>query len=348
MDAVLPFPQKTGIPWMRRGRKKRSILKTRPVYILGRILLLPTTLFLSLLPYRLRNGIVGVLGLLFYFVNSPDRRLSLFNLRLVFGEQLQKMRPRRIIRNSFTKLVTYLADAYFAPVSPSRLLKNISVEPDLRKIEKELSLGRGAVVLTAHFGNEGLLCYVVATLTRSYCLGRYQRIFQSVMDRNREKHNVITVIDKKTSYDELLSVLRDGRILLATLDRSLRRKGVFVDFLGLPAHTPYFASDLSRLAGAPIFVAFLFKIDGRYRFFCEGPLYVPAESDEFTARRDITQKIVEIIGSYIRRFPDEWFWAHRRWRTELGTDRYPEYTKKRYPSLRDPYAFYDRRGKNSV
>lgn len=323
-----------------RGRRRRlSILKTKPIYILGRVLLFPVTFIFSVFPSPLRNGIIGILGLLFYFVNTPDKRLSLFNLRLVFGEQLSGMPARRIIRNSFTKLVRYLTDAYFAPTRPRCLLRNISTG-QLQKIQKELSRGRGAIVLTAHFGNEGLLCYVVATLSPSYCLARYQRVFQPVMDKHRRKHNVITVIDKRTSYDELLSFLREGGILLATLDRALRRKGLFVDFLGLPAHTPYFASDLSRLSGAPIFVAFLFKIEGVYTFFCEGPIYVPQNADEFTSRREYTQRILDIISSYIREYPDEWFWAHRRWRTGLGKDRYPQYTEERYGSLKDPYTNY--------
>jgi len=280
--------------------------------------------------------------MIFYFINSPDRRLTRFNLHLVFGEKSKKMHFARITRNSFIKLVRSLAETFFAPSTSEKILKSVNAEEGLTKIKNGLEKGKGVIVLTAHLGNPGLFCYVVATLEASYCLARYQRIFQPLMNKHRAKRNITTVLERKTSYNELLAILKENKILLTTLDRALHRKGLYVDLLGLPAHTPYFAVDLARLSGAPIFVAFLIKIGKRYQLLCNEPIYVPQDSDEFESRLEYTQKISNLIGDCIRRYPDEWYWGYRRWRTDLGIDKYPEYTAKRYPSLKNPYLDFDR------
>ncbi|MCX7704520.1 MAG: lysophospholipid acyltransferase family protein [Planctomycetota bacterium] len=325
-----------------RRKRRRTVLKSKALYLFLRVLLVPFTLFLLVLPSCLREGFVSLAALLFFFVNAPDRRLSRFNIRLSFGKDAPHMPINRIVRNSFIKLILSLMETFLAPSSKEKILRNVDAGEAFLRIKDALSQGKGVILITAHFGNPGLLCYVVATLCESYCLARYQRVFQPLMDRHRRERRVVTVLEKKTSYAELLSILGQNKILLVTLDRALRRKGIYVRFLGVPAHTPYFAVDLARISGAPIFVGFLIKSEKRYRLLLNGPFYVPSESGEFESRVSFTQKISDIIGDAIRSHPDEWFWGYRRWRTDLGIDRYPEYTAKNYPNLWNPYLSFDR------
>ncbi len=319
---------------MRTGR--RWLTKSTPIYVLLLLLLYLLRLPLTLLPRRLRLSVPAFLAFFVYLLDRPDRRVAYRNLSFALG--LPAPRRRKVLRTSILMQAWHLADAFFTPPLDRRRLRRLLPDRPYAALEEALSEGRGAVVVTAHFGAEALLCYVVGALHRSCCIARPQRVFQALMERHRARRNVKTVLDRRTSYAELLRWLADGRVVLLTLDQALRRKGVWVRFLDRPAHTPYFAADLARLSGAPLFVAFMFHRRGRYRFLLRGPIRIPRTADERESRFEYTQLINDILGGVVRRWPEYWFWTHRRWRTDIGIDRYPEATAEAFASLPDPYA----------
>ncbi len=58
------------------------------------------------------------------------------------------------------------------------------------------------------------------------------------------------------------------------------------------------------------------RLPGLYRFevFCDEPMFVRSTGDRPADLRNATIEINRRLESYIRQFPDEWLWMHRRWR----------------------------------
>ena len=71
---------------------------------------------------------------------------------------------------------------------------------------------------------------------------------------------------------------------------------------------------LALRTGAPIVPVFAVRLpDGRYRMIYEHPV-VPPPADHPDAVRELTQRCTDVLEMYVRRYPNNWLWMHRRWR----------------------------------
>ena len=86
---------------------------------------------------------------------------------------------------------------------------------------------------------------------------------------------------------------------------------------GRPASTTPAPALLAMRTGAPIVTGYARRLPGLYRFevLCDEPLFVRPAGDRPAAVRNATIEVNRRLESYVRRFPDQWLWMHRRWRT---------------------------------
>lgn len=103
-------------------------------------------------------------------------------------------------------------------------------------------------------------------------------------------------------------------------------QGVFVDFFGIPACT---ASGLARIAlrtDAAVVPGFAIwdRALGKYRLRFDPAVELIRSGDVEADIIANTQKVTKIIEDYVRRYPDQWLWVHRRWKTR------PEGERPRY------------------
>lgn len=94
-------------------------------------------------------------------------------------------------------------------------------------------------------------------------------------------------------------------------------QGIFVDFFGVPACT---ASGLARVAlktDASVLPGFAFW-DGqirKYRLHMAPPLNLVRSGDDEADVVANTRMFNHTLEHYIRKYPDQWLWVHRRWKT---------------------------------
>ena len=65
---------------------------------------------------------------------------------------------------------------------------------------------------------------------------------------------------------------------------------------------------------APVFVVVSARVGDAIEFFFEGPVPVPDTGDHRTDATAHTAALTAIIERYVRRFPEQWLWLHRRWK----------------------------------
>jgi KDO2-lipid IV(A) lauroyltransferase len=125
-------------------------------------------------------------------------------------------------------------------------------------------------------------------------------------------------IDKNQSARAVLKVLKaKGTVGILADQNTQVAEGVFVDFFGIPACT---TAGLARFAlrteaaVVPVFVHWD-EPSRKYRlcFYPEVPLI--RTGDEAVDIRENTQRFTGVIENYVRRYPDQWLWVHRRWKT---------------------------------
>jgi len=271
------------------------------------------------LPLRVNCKLAEFLGRVWFQVDRRHRKIALNNLKIAWGNELSENERRTIARRNFIHLAQVLLELpYLKKLTPDRLDGFVTFD-GIEHFKNALQKGRGVLLLASHFGNWELMALAFSLRYRPI------NIVVRPLD-NPFLDNLITkirtgggnqLIPKKGSVRKMLRLLSAGEVVALLLDQNPAwYEGVFVPFFNEIACTNKALSTIALRTGAPVIPAFnVRQPDGSYRIFGE-PEVVLARSGDTT--RDIeenTAKFNKIIETYVRRYPEQWFWVHQRWKT---------------------------------
>jgi KDO2-lipid IV(A) lauroyltransferase len=147
------------------------------------------------------------------------------------------------------------------------------------------------------------------------------RLVEALMDRVRRSRG-LSILSAERDLRGLMGALRRREFVAIAGDQDAGRDGIFIDFLGRPASTAVGPVRLARRFGVPILMGFaLRRQDGGMRLELQPPIVVPQDGDESEVVLKYTRSWSATLEEYVRRYPDQWFWMHRRWKTRPETAR---------------------------
>jgi len=289
-------------------------LRRNIIYYLLRI----AAFILILFPLHIGLYIGFILGRLVYYMVAKERSKTIANLKLAFGKEKSEAEIRRIARQVFENLGKNLIELInFPKINKSNIDKLIE-NKGLHKIDKALAGKKGLIILPSHFGNWELLgAYLTTKGYRGPVIARRVRFdkFDRLLNKLRAGKNV-EVIYRDESPKKILKVLKKGGMIGVLADQDVDSvEGVFVDFFGELARTPTAPVALALATGAPILPCFLIREGNRRKCVIEDPIKLDITGNR---GRDIlvnTEKWSKVLESYIRKYPSQWVWMHRRWKT---------------------------------
>ncbi len=279
--------------------------------------------FLGVIPRSLARGLGDVFAGLSYAFWPRLRKIGMFNLRLAFPQWNDTQR-RRVLRGSFRNLGRMMADfAHFPSLTPANISELVIYEGFENYVEAKKQ-GRGVLYLTAHFGGWELGSFAHG-LYGHPCHFVVRELDNPLLNRLIHRYRGAsggTSIDKRFFARGILKALKDNQAVGILVDQNtLIGEGVFVNFFGRPACTN---SGLARLAlktGAPILLSLVIwdQAVGKYhiRFEPVELVRLPEADEEVKAN---TARFTEKIEEFVRRYPDQWLWMHRRWKTRPPGD----------------------------
>ena len=189
----------------------------------------------------------------------------------------------------------------------------------IEALEQVLERKQGAIVFSAHFGNWEWLPLILRDR-----LKKDIHIVARPMDNDRIEAKVrefreamgSQVMYKKGSLRSILKRLEDNEIVCLLIDQNtVEREGVFVDFFGRKAAAITTVSQLHLKKGVPLVPAFL-HYEGEEIVLDILPEIDPAAAgDDLAAVTELTQRLTRLIEEQVRKYPEQWFWFHDRWRT---------------------------------
>ena len=274
--------------------------------------------FVSRLPRPATLALGSRLGALMFWLAPRQRELVYQQLRCSL-DLPDERRIRAIAKQCFENLgKTVLEFMQFPRLNAKQIQQYVSFE-GIQHAEQALAQGKGAIILTGHFGNWELLAAsisaTIAPLTPIVRKLRSPRL-DALVSSYREQAGYAT-IDRDTGIRHALRCLKRNELLGIVADVDTSVSGVFVDFFGQPAYTPYSPVAIALKTGAAILPTFIVRqSDGSHRAIIEPPLVLQRTD---VKEKDLvinTQKFTKIIESYIRRYPTQWIWMHRRWKTQ--------------------------------
>ncbi len=276
-------------------------------------------LLLGLVPEPLAERMAHVLGGIWYRMDRRHRDVALENMAIVFGDTMSREEMIALSRRSFDHIA-------LVPFEMGRSLRWNwrAIEARFRvygagHIKAAHDKGKGVLVLTCHIGNWEFL--PLSMITSGYRIAAvYRPLDFKPMDRfileMRERFGCC-MYPTKHARRGILAALGKGHIvgLLSDQNAAKRHQGVFIDVFGKKASAHSGIAQLALSTGAPVVPYFVAR-DGQFirgEFGAEIPL-VNTGNFESDVRAN-TQNFGYAMEKMIRKYPEQWFWVHRRWKT---------------------------------
>ena len=275
----------------------------------------------KLIPGSMIYGFARGIAWLSYKFVGKQRKLAFDSLSIAFQQQKSDKELREIAKVSFLSMAKSAVELMFLMDRPPELKKRVDfVGKD--NLEKALSSGNGVILVSAHFGNFPLMMaklslegYQIAGIMRQMRDLRTEKFF--LEKRNHMGIQTIYSQPRKTCVEESIRALRNNSVLFIPLDQNFGTAGVFVNFFGQQAATATGPVVLAQRTKAAILPCFIVRqADDRHKIFFEPPLILVEGKDDRDTILINIQRLTDIIETYIRKYPAEWGWVHRRWKSK--------------------------------
>jgi len=274
---------------------------------------------LGALPRGLSRAVAIGFALVVYRVYGRLRRVGMRNLEMAFPQMPVKAR-RRILRGEFVSLGRQLAEFCLFPSYTPENVGKVVIYDGFENFERARAKGKGVLFLTGHLGGWELSSFFHSL--QGHPLHIVMRgLDNPYVDRMVQSYRTMhgnTVVDKDDFVRGLLGAMKKGETVGILMDTNMTPpQGVFVDFFGIPACT---ASGLARIAmrtDAAVVPGFCVwdSVLRKYRLRFDPVMELVrtgSDDDDVLAN---TALFTEKIEWFVRKYPEQWLWVHRRWKT---------------------------------
>jgi Kdo2-lipid IVA lauroyltransferase/acyltransferase len=267
---------------------------------------------LKLFPYKMIKSMLINLFILVGLKIGVRKKVAEQNLHMVYPEKSRKD-IYSIMHGMYRQLAITATETYFADIKD--LYDDFEVD-GMEYLEEALSLDKGVIVASGHFGNWELAGrYIARTNKLSVIYKKLRnRYFDEFNNKIRNDENCV-LIEKKQALRKILALLKKKYIVTIMVDQNARKNGVVIDFMGFPASTFVGTAKIAIKTGTPIVpgIALRRKNDKNYLVF-EPMIDVTKYSNSESSIKELTQYVSKRVEKYVVENPDQWFWVHRRWR----------------------------------
>jgi KDO2-lipid IV(A) lauroyltransferase len=276
--------------------------------------------FVQILPYQLSIRLGSFLGDLTFSLFRIRRKVSLENLKRAFGEKYDKKELRKIAREAYRNIGRGFVEYAMFPVLKSNKLDRLVEFEGLENIDRALSEKKGAVMIAGHFGSWELMG--AAVRHRGYpvdfLVGEQHNLLVDDMMNEYRQLMGIGIIKMGAAARGLIRALRNNRLVAMLSDQDAGKDGTIVNFFGYPASTPKGPAAFALKTDAPIIMGFIIRQNNKkQKIILEKPIHIQRSDNREEDIKNLTQAYTSLLEDYIRKYPDHWFWPHRRWKSTL-------------------------------
>ena len=274
---------------------------------------------LGRMPRGLARLMARFLAFVVYCCMGRLRRVGVRNLELVLPELSSRAKEkilRRVYLHLGWQLVEFCRMTRYTPDNTRDLMRTEGLEHYLNAQAR----GKGVLIITGHLGAwelssfyHSLMGYPMGIVIRRLDNRRLDEYVNGI----RCLHGNY-VVHKDDFGRGLLTAMRSGSTVGILMDTNMTPpQGEFVKFFGIDACTGSGLAHIARKTGAAVLPGFmLWEADERRYVLRFGPeVEVPRTENAAADILEGTQRYTSVLESWIRRYPDQWLWIHRRWKT---------------------------------
>lgn len=274
---------------------------------------------LRALPRGLARRVGAGLGAVAWHTVPRLRQVGLRNLELAFPEWTEEKRRgvlRRLYRNLGWQLAEFCQMPGYTRDSSRKFIRYEGLEHYLAARDR----GQGVLIVTGHLGAwelssywHSLMGYPMSMVIRRLDNARVDALVNGIRCLHGNK-----VLHKDDFARGLIGAMRKGESVGILMDTNMTPpQGVFVPYFGRAACTASGLARVARKTGAAVLPGFLLWEEAERKYVLHfGPEIAVAKdgTDDGDAVRN-TARFTAVIEEWVRRYPEQWLWVHRRWKT---------------------------------
>ena len=298
----------------------KPYLRKRINYFCGRKAIAFGLRLAQVLPVKYLNALAGSIGIIGFYLIKKYRTIVKNNLQIAFGTSKTQKEYDAIGKTVFRDTVKNMLEVARVYSTDPTLAKELVSIDGLEHLENALSKGKGVVAVSAHMGNfpligprlilEGHHFSLILREPKDSMLGK-------TLSDLRENVGMasIPVNPRKMCVAQSLSALSRNGILFLQIDQNASSKDLWVDFFGWMVPTFRGPVVFSMRTGAPLIPMFMIR-DGldHHKLIIKAPLSLDRTDNKEKDILHNTAKLTKLIECYIREYPSQWWWFHRRWK----------------------------------
>lgn len=275
--------------------------------------------FLNLFPYRTGIFFGSLIGEITYLLIPKRKKITLQNLSRCFKDLDQK-NLKKIARSTYRNIGKSLTEYILFPkLNKKKILNLVEIQGE-ELFDSALKEKKGAVLVTGHFGSWELMG--AALRQRGYPIDflvgeQHNLLVDNLMNRHREMMG-IGIIKMGVATRGVIKALRKNRFIAMLSDQDAGRDGTIVNFFGYPASTPRGPAAFCLKTDAPMIMGFIIRLDNKKQKI----IFQKIEKEEKTGDKEkdinrLTQAYTSLLEDYVKKYPDHWYWLHRRWKSTI-------------------------------
>jgi KDO2-lipid IV(A) lauroyltransferase len=274
---------------------------------------------LSLLPRGVARGVGGFIASLALLLTPRLAGVGDLNLRLAFPEKSVAER-QQILRKLYRNLGWLLAEFCQMPRYTPETVRGFIRYEGLEHYLAARDEGKGVLILTGHLGAwelssfyHSLMGYPMSIVIRRLDNPLVDRLVNHIRCLHGNQ-----VLHKDDFARGLLASMRRGETVGILMDTNMTPpQGSFVDFFGQSACTGTGLARIAQKTGARVLPGFLLWEEATQQYVLRfgAPLCVTTSGDVEADVIANTALFTKVIEDYVRQYPDQWLWVHRRWKT---------------------------------
>jgi KDO2-lipid IV(A) lauroyltransferase len=274
---------------------------------------------LGRMPRSVARRLAGALAAAVYRLLPRLRRVGERNLQMALPElsdQERKQTLRSVYRHLGWQLVEFCRMARYTSRNTQGWIRTEGLEHFLAARDR----GKGVLVLTGHLGAWELSSFYHSLM--GYPIGMViRRLDNRLLDQFVNSIRCIhgnRVLHKDDFARGLMTAMRKGEAVGILMDTNMTPpQGVFARFFGIEACTASGLAHVALKTGAAVVPGFLVWEPDENRYVLHfGPEVQFVSTGQI--KEDVlaaTQQCNDVLESWIRRYPGQWLWIHRRWKT---------------------------------
>lgn len=266
---------------------------------------------------KMRTNYGKLLGLGIFILSKKRREITYSNLQLAFPDKSLK-EVKSIALKSYQNLGITFAELFaLKHISEPRLKEYIKFA-DLEGIMKIYERNKGIIFLSAHFGNWEMMAYAFSVYSNVpmtiIVKPQKNRLADKYLNAIRTSRGNRIISMHRSAFEIVKCLKRKETIALLADQAAQRDKDLYVEFFGRLASTYEAPAQLALKLDVPIIMGFTIRQpDGFYIIETFELDHSHLENTE-EGIAELTKMHVKILEDYIRRYPEQWVWQHRRWK----------------------------------